>query len=204
MATRDVHSLEIVGNLCNQPVENVLHFHADVTNEPNPLPTSHHLVDAWIAANQASFLDCLPNNYILIGYRSRRVNHTGGPHYIEITGAGTGGTQANAASNSAIAPVIISSYFDDDATPKFPLGRWNSGRLFMPGIDDNNIDDNQMSVGLQANYTTFIGLLTTPLAGGGNTFDFGVWSPGGSEFFTPVAFTVSLKMGIQGRRLKPV
>lgn len=204
MATRDVHSLQIVGKLCNQAVENVLHFNADVNNEVNPLPTSHHLILAWIAANQAAFLNCLPLNYTLVGYRSRRVNHTGGPHFVSIAGAGTVGTQAVAASNSAVAPVIIAAYFDNDATPHHPLGRWNSGRIFMPGIDDSNLDDNQMSAGLAAIYTTFIGLLSTPLANGGNTFDFGVWSPSDDEFYDPVSFTTSLKMGIQGRRLKPV
>jgi hypothetical protein len=205
MATRDVHALIIVGNLCGQPCENVLHFNADVNNEVNPLPTSHHLISAWQATGESAFLDPLPQNYRLIGYRAKRVNHSGGPSFTVLAAGGTIGGQPVDATDSAIGPVIISSYFDPTATPHHPAGAWRSGRLFMPGIDSSNITNNAISVGVSGLLTTFIStVLDTPLTSGGNTFDFGVWSPGDNVIYDPVSFSISLKPGVQGRRLKPV
>lgn len=190
----DVHTLEIYGSLCGQPTLGILHYESSVANSVNPLQQGQNLVTAWIASMQPSYLGCLPQNYTLVGYKSRRVNNTGGPHYIAAS-AGTVGLVAVDASNSALAPCVIFSYTDGT--------HWHSGRHFMPGIADTQIDNNALTAPAIALYATLNGLWTTPLANGGDTFDFRIWSPKNNVVYPVVGEVVSGKPGIQNRRLRP-
>lgn len=190
----DVHTLEIYGSLCGQPTLGILHYEAGVASSPSPVVESGHLIAGWQAAMEATYLACLPQNYTLIGYKSRRVNNTGGPHYI-ATAVAAVGTVAVDASNSALAPCVIFSYTDGV--------HWHSGRHFMPGIADTWIDNNALTAPAIAAYNTLNGLWGTPIANSGDTFQFGIWSVKNSAFYQVLAEVVSGKPGIQNRRLRP-
>lgn len=203
MATgEDVYSLVIFANCCNQPVENVLHFRDDNSNGTTPQIQAEDLVTIWEADFESEWLDCLPDNYELIGYKARRVNNTGGPTFQKPkTGNGTRGD----AGSSALGPCVISSYYDGT--------NWRSGRIFLPGIAEADITNNQPAAGLVAAVAALEVPLLAPQTGGGapSTMQYCIFKPsappnqtnGAGFYFFPVQATFSGKMGVQNRRLRP-
>lgn len=191
----DVYQLIIGGTLCGQPVENVLHYQDTATADPNPQTKAAHLEAGWSAAMLAAWLNVCPSNYDLIGYKCKRVNNGGGPNVTLIEAPGSVGSEPSAANDSCVGPVIIASYTD--------TVRWFAGRIFLPGIGDGEIDNNVFGPAVLANLAVINGLWSTPIANGGDTFNFVIWSPTKNDAFVPVAFTVSNRVGTQRRRLVP-
>ena len=196
----DVYGLQIFGTLAGEPVENFLHYTCDAVTSGDPVVDGGKCIDAWKAGVRTDWLGVLPQNYFLKGYKARRLNNTLGPTVAEFEAAGTIGTQAVNCDNSSISPVILMPYHG--------AGRWGNGKIFMPGVDASNMTENALSPGIIALYAALMATLSVGMSAGGNTYHQIVWTPDRpgvpGAAHTILGWSLSLKIGIQNGRLKPV
>lgn len=193
----DVMQLVLVGVIGNEFAENVLYFQSDVANAANPVLEAKNCVDAFIANVQNDWMDSLPNDYELHGYKCKRVNNTGGPTYMAPIAAVAGGRPA-ASLVSSLAPLLVSSYVET-ATMKH-----RTGRIFMPGIADGDVIENELGGPILGQLNAVGADLLATSSSGGQTFTYGIWSRKYLRFYIPPAINISLLVGTQRRRLHPV
>lgn len=191
----DVYMIVVAGNLCGQPVENVLHYRSTGTAVPNPQVIAADVASAWDATVQPNFVACLPDNYTLVGWKCKRINNGGGPTVVRFPAGPVVGTRPSSANDSAVGPLIVISYSNGV--------RFFAGRIFLPGIGDADIDNNQMVAALLTALDTLNATLTANLVGASDNYDFVVWSPTHANSFDILALTPSTKIGVQRRRLVP-
>lgn len=196
----DAYQLIIGANLAGQPVENVLHFDSGVEASPNPEDVNQLLQDAWDADFETPFLACLPDNYTVIGYKIRRVNNGGGPALVTIAAAATTGARGADAEDSAIGPCLISSFNNGV--------NWRTGKIFLPGVAAGDVVNNVIQAALIAAINTLIVEIEGPHVQGGSTFQYAVFAKQGGFAtkapFIPANTSLSVKLGVQGGRLKPI
>jgi hypothetical protein len=197
----DCYQMLIGANLAGQPCENVIHFVTDDSDNPNPQIVNNNVYDMWVADFETPWLDCLPDNYSLIGYKIKRVNNGGGPALVKVSNPPGAGTRGANADESAVGPVIISSFNNGE--------HWRTGKIFLPGVATGDIVLNVF----QAALVTAIDALITELEGthvqGGITFSFAIYAQHTvgvveKRGHVPAVVSLSAKPGVQGGRLKPV
>jgi hypothetical protein len=110
------------------------------------------------------------------------------------------GSQTPDATDSALGPVIILPFADG---PRFSVGK-----IFLPGIDASNVANNQISAGVAALILILIGSIGL-FTSGGRTYTLKVVKrvsgpPTTYTAFIPQDILLSLKLGVQRRRLLPV
>lgn len=196
---RDIYALQLHYEIGPQPGMNVLHFAEDTEASANPDVGAQGCMAAFDTQIKTLWLDCLPEDVLLIGYKARRVNNGGGPGIVQPI-AGEAGTRTGNFSAGAIGPCMIWSY------QKFG-GGWAAGRTFLPGVSEDDIEENSFVAGLIANIQALQAQLLTvpamttmmpPL-----NFEFGIYSPTHDAFSGAEAGHTSGKPGVQNRRMKP-
>jgi len=192
----DVALLEILGSVAGQPVANVIALQSDEADNANPGQQAKALIDIWLATANVAYLACLPDDYSQHGFRARRVNNTGGPS-AALPNADNG-TRGDNAIASGTGPCIIGSYFD--------TLDWKSSRLFIPGVAVGDLVGNVFDAALIAAVNTFKAFLIDPLPADadGHVWTPGVWRRTAGEFSLLVSNSVSLVVGTQRRRYRPV
>lgn len=191
----DVYQLIVGGNVARQQVENVLHFEQAVVADPDPQIRAQNCVEAFVANWQAAWVACLPLNYLLQGFKCKRINNGGGPTYVAIAVGGTAGTWASNANESVVSPVIVVPYSDGV--------RWHAGRVFLPGVGDSAIDDGVYDPVFITTVIALQTLMLAPSTSGGDSFEYAIWSPKNHVSYIPHTMHLSLKPGVQRRRLVP-
>lgn len=196
---RDIYSLQLHYKIGPQPGMNVLHFAEDTESSANPDVGAQGCMAAFDTQIKTIWLACLPDDVELIGYKARRVNNGGGPGVVQPITA-EAGTRTGGFSAGAIGPCMIWSY-------QKLAGGWAAGRTFLPGVSEDDIQENSFDAALitacQAVIAQFLTIpaMTTmmpPL-----NFEFGIYSPTADSFSGAESGYVSGKPGVQNRRMKP-
>lgn len=193
----DIYTLIVGGNLCNQPVENVLHFHCTTPTPSDPIVQADDLNTLWDSVVSAAWINVHPDNYFYIGTKTRRCSSLGGPTLGKLQPAGTSGARGSDASDSAIGPVVIAPYNLG--------GRWATAKLFINGAGDDDLDNNVFSNGLLTALDALITILEAGLTGMTSSFEYCAFRTAPTDTYAPLAnLGVSVKPGVQNRRLRPV
>lgn len=195
------------GNLHGQFVQTVLCFHGDITPGYNIFQESINLAHSLSDTCMQTFLDSLPSDYTSTSIRVKGVMGLLGPTAILLPGAYTcgndTGARAGLISSAQVNPLIT---WIGTTTPS------NTGRTFMPGVSEDDIDGMVLTNAIITQYGLFAADIVNDVATG-----FG-WDRHGVIFtrprLTPVvipaaydlmqAFQVSPLIGTQRRRLHPV
>jgi len=193
MAT-DVYQLTVLGQSAGQFFENVLHFTDGVTSDPDPSTAATDLIVSYKSEVEPQMVDAMAADSSILGYKAKRVNNGGSPT-IAVPQTAVPGTIASTSVTSGLASLIL--------VPFIRTGKFYTGKIFLPGLSEADLTGNAIGATQRARLATFTGSLET-FTTGSFTWDYIIWSRTVSLPFVPYDFTVSAKVGIQGRRLKPV
>lgn len=140
----------VSGTLAGQFVQTVMNMQVDVTSAQNPYLTAE---DVGLTLNAAGgFIDLFtamcPSDYAPTSLRVKRIYPTGGPTYIILQAelSSSAGGRAGQISASQVNPVII--WIPND----FPA---KTGRTFIPGVSEDDIDQMIYAAGLITDITAF-------------------------------------------------
>jgi hypothetical protein len=138
------------GTLAGQFVQTVLNVKATIAVPVNAFATAL-LIAQDIAANgiQSSFAACLPVDYLFTSLRVKKIDGSGGPTAIVLVSDFTdpAGVRAGSISSAQVNPLII---WIGTTTPD------KTGRTFIPGVSETDIDDMILVAGLITAYQAFI------------------------------------------------
>jgi hypothetical protein len=191
----DVYQLTILGTSGGEFYETVQNFQSQVASSTTPMTSAENMIAGWQAHLESDYLDCLPDSVFISGYKCKRINNGGGPTVMTpITPVP--GTRPNPTTVACIGPCIVSLY------PH--AGKWSAGKWFLPGVSTDDVMNNALDPALVGVVNNFISSLSGAIAGGTDTFNFVVWSRKFTLPFVPSEVEVSLKIGVQRRRLRPV
>lgn len=189
----------ITGHLSGQFVQTVLHSVIENTSSTNPYAVAEMLNDLFIGENEllSVFLDALPANYVGSSIRTRRVGPTGGPTAIALASLWdvSVGQRVGDIQSQQVNPLLILIPVDEPA---------KTGRIFMPGASEADIDEGQIQSGLVAKMNdlgTYLDAGWTVAAGTGKG---GVYRRATKTVDPLGYFRVSPLIGTQRRRLKPI
>lgn len=191
----DVYQLIIAGNAEQQFWESVLHFQSGTANSSTPLTVANKLILAFEGAVQDTLLDCMGTDANITGYKSKRVNNTGGPQFLNPTTPAPG-TFGSTCSIASVSGVVLSYYTQGTKT--------RSGRWFLPGMPTAAYDNGVFTNAFHSAVAALISNLTGTITNGGETFNFGVWADKTKTFFAPTLVRQSGHLGTQRRRLLPL
>lgn len=189
------------GTLSGQFVQNVLHLTVDNTAATPPFVVATAILTKFNGASQfiSKWCDMLPDSYSMSSLRCRRILPDGGPTDILLQGAmGTStGARSGAESTSSACPLLI---WLSTLRPS------KTGRTFLPGASEDDLDQNVIQSGLLAAMVAFGaywhngGTLTSP-----------AYTWGGSIYRRAIAAAdditsvrVSPIIGVQRRRQRPI
>jgi len=151
-----VYELDLSGRSGGEYVQNVLHYDvAESGSSFGPYDYAQDLFAAWNSTMRAKWLDINTGDYELTSERSRKVQSPGGPMAVNVESPGTRIGSRGALGASGIGPVIL-----------FPVnlaGRNATGKIFVPGVANDDILDNVFVNGLPAKLLTFSSNLVIPL-----------------------------------------
>ena len=180
----------ISGTLAGQFVQTVLHVNCDNTLPEPPFDVAQALVDLFIGNGELVELYCgaLPADYACTSFRARRILTAGGPSAIGLSSAMAvnSGARTGNISSAQVNPVIIWIPTTNPA---------KTGRTFMPGVSEADIDEMVYSSGL-----------ITALDAFGTYFEDGGTLPLGSIAWTGAIYrrALSASHGITNHRVSPV
>jgi len=118
-----------------QPGMNVLHFLADVGVGVTDVDSiTLDCITAFEGSIKTAWMNCLPEDVFLLGYKARRVSPSGGPTVTKVLTSTPGGRSGNFSAGS-IGPCLIVGYMQTD-------GDWKTGRVFLPGVSEDDIEEN--------------------------------------------------------------
>jgi hypothetical protein len=193
------YSLIITGLSGPQFVQNVLHYRFDDSGFLTTKSAAAALQAAWDVANRLTWRQILPTDYTIKSYKGSRVDGGGGfEAFSPITAGGTAGTRAGTQSATGLNPVIVVAPFLETAP-----GR---GKIFLPGISETDIEDGKYT---EAYKTAVAGALVNLLddltltGGGGPTASYG-WIKKNGTFVAGGKVWLSMNLGTQRRRMRPV
>ena len=195
------------GTLAGQFVQTVQHVQAEIATPVNPF-ASALLIAQDINNNgiQAAFIACLPVDYLCTSLRVRKVSGTGGPTAILVQSdlAAFTGLRSGSISSAQVNPLMI---WIATTTPE------KTGRLFFPGISEDDIDDMVIVAPLIAIFQLFsVAWIAGGTLGGPDTYKGAIFCRARPLEVPPVAASTDLifagqispLIGTQRRRLHPV
>lgn len=198
MAT-EVYEIVISGILGGQFVQNVLHVKATIATPVNPFGTALLIAQDIVGGDIIeNYTDALPSDYVGTSIRVRKVDGAGGATAIVLGSAWSQnvGTRVGEISSSQVAPLVV---WVGTTSPD------KTGRTFLPGVSEADIDQMVLSstllTAIQAFITAFIAGGTI---GGADSYVGAIWRrlvPVSDVIF---AGQVSPLIGTQRRRLRPV
>lgn len=197
MPGEDVLQLQVLGATAGQPVANFFHYKSSVEEaETNPLKESQAFIEAWDTKLRVLYLAMLPDDYVLHGYKCRRVNNTGGPTAAKpVADNGTRGENAIA---SGTGPLIVGSFYTGT--------KWKTSRCFVPGVAVGDLVGNAFDAALITAVEAFITEFNESIdvADPATAWNVGVFHADPEAFHLITEHTVSLLVATQRRRYRPV
>lgn len=201
----DVHQIIIVGSVAGEFVENILHFQGSVDGSATPAADSLSLITQFRAMVEPSWLPVVPDDYVVAGYKAKRVNNTGGPTVVAPV-AGVNGEVGAIAIASGVGPCLIGNYYASGAIKP----RWKVSRIFIPGVAVGLMSENVFTAPYPVNLAALAAALGAAI-GGAQNWRYGVFhkatvapAPVTAEnFYIPVNIQLSGKPGTQRRRYSP-
>lgn len=190
----DVMQLIIGGTCAGEFWETVQHYECSAASGADPVGEADALITGFRGAVEGTMLDAMAADVTFFGYKSKRVNNGGGP-VVSLAITGAVGQIAGTSATSATAMCIVS---------RFPhLGKWKTGRWFIPGLPESGLTGNSLTAPQIALLADIIAA-NVNFSNGGFGFTYGTWSAKFSLFFPPTYIAPSQKIGIQRRRLLPI
>lgn len=199
-----VETYEVVasGNLAGQFVANVFHFSGPTTDDELYFSRATNLLaklneeDKWVS----KWIQCLPEDYKLTSLRARRCLPGGGPTAILLGDqlVAQVGTRSGEIQAAQVNPLII--WIPRDNSNK-------TGRCFLPGVSEDDLDQMTYVAGLVANMNTFIFEHTDTISPVGFTSDVqgSILRRGAVPVYDFIDNgRVSPIIGTQRRRLRPM
>jgi len=146
------------GTLAGQFVQNVFHFKGEEVSATEPYNNARAILeelntpDMWVA----KWVGCLPEDYKMSSLKCRRSFPTGGPTAILLAGAlfATTGARTGQIQAAQVNPLVI--WIPETSPAK-------TGRTFLPGISEDDLDAMVYDVGLITAVDDFIGQHLAPL-----------------------------------------
>lgn len=204
MPTTRAYEVVWSGHLAGQFVQTVQHVQASEAADSGAYITALNIISPTnFDAINSEFMNCLPEDYILSSVRCRRVFPSGGPTAI-VLGSNYGdsqGTTSPGISAAQVNPVILWI----GATSESHLGK-----LFMPGISEDAINNMVIDGPQLTLYYTFIGVWIAGMLISADQYVGSIATRATSSPFNvisvrPIAYgQVSPLIGTQRRRLRPV
>lgn len=196
----DILQLQLHYEVGPQPGMNVLHFQM-VTSAPDPDPDSiaFSCIGGFVTTLESLWMACLPEDVLLLGYRCRRVAPGGGPS-VTVLANGIAGTRTGKFSAGSVGPCAVTAY-------QKLAGGWAAGRIFLPGVSEDDIEENKFSDPLLAALDDlYEQMLDSPTFTGnpnGASYEYGIYSRTHNSFSGAETMTTSGRPGTQRGRLKP-
>jgi hypothetical protein len=195
----EAYECTLSGILTGQFVQTVFAVDYNNTATQPPFFAAKDIGDQLSAAGEfiELFVNCLPSSYRVTSLRVRRVGPTGGPTAIALAGgmAETTGQRGPNISAAQVNPLII-------LIPTVASNK--TGRIFMPGVDEDDIDDMVLVAGLVTAYQALITYMVAGTTIAGGAIAFGVLRRATKVVDPLDAGYISPLIGTQRRRLKPV
>jgi hypothetical protein len=197
----EVYEVIPSGILGGQFAQCVLHVEVDETTVQNAYIVAKSLADEFNGLPKFVGLWCnmLPADYLMTSLRVRKLASTGGATAVIAGGAlaSNTGQRAGSISSAQVSPLIIWVPITDPQ---------DTGRTFLPGISEDDIDDMQIVTGLLDEINDFVdywkggGTLVTPAF----TWSGCIYRRASQIGDAIQAGYVSPLIGTQRRRLRPV
>jgi hypothetical protein len=192
----ETYALSIQGGHNAEYVENVLHFTGSGLTADATLTNGTSLIAGFKANAEALWLLCIPPTYNLQRYAARRVitkpSATATAYYEYAVQSGTRGSQS--ISNNVCPSIFL--------VP--PTGVKSGGRIFMPCVDQLDVVQNLFVAGYLTAISNFMNNVTTGWASSGITWQLAIYSRKLNVAHPVSSWTVSDRLGFQGRRRSPV
>lgn len=191
------YQLSITGTHYNQFVENVLCFQGDLAVGTQTLTEGKDLIDSFVNDAEADWLACLPPTYTLDRYSARCLLPAGPSNvaHLQRINAAKIGTSGTGAQSENLCPVM-------NLIP--PMGVKSQGRVYMPCIAKEDIDNNALQAGYIAAMNILFDQLITGIAVSATTWKLAVYSKKLATSSLVQAHSLSAAIGFQGRRRKPL
>jgi len=197
----EMYELTLTGTLAGQFVQTILNVTCNNSGSTNPFAFADSLLEQW---NQTDDLvqrwcECLPADYALTSARCRRLLPTGGPtqiylraNLIEYIGQRTG-----TVATSGVSPLFIW------LTTTRPT---KTGRTFLPGVAEPDIDQMVLASGLLTAMETFGDLFRDggTIGGGSDTWGGAIYRRALDAADAVTNYRVSPVIGNLRRRLRPI
>ncbi len=157
---QQTYRITISYNSAGQFAQNVLHYAFDDSLFANTTLSAKALIDAFNLHCTGPLKAALSTHTLILSYKARKIHSTGGFEAVRLGVAGDVGLRAGDLSASGLAPLI--RFVTNDVPPA-------SGRMFLPGLSDNDCIDGFLDTGF---FTILTGLANAlddqlTLVGGG-------------------------------------
>ena len=191
------YALSIQGTHYHEYVENVIHFIGDGAAGIETLAEGADLADSWVDNVLDAYLDLLPPTYLFDRVEARVVKPAGNSnvYHRQFINAGHVGTLGTAAAADNLCPSI---------TLIPPMGFKSPGRIYMPCIPKESIDNNTYVALYQTLMGTFMTAMFGPFANSTINWAVAIYSRKNDTSVLAQAYTLSASIGFQSRRRKPV
>jgi len=191
------YALSITGTHFQQFVENVYHFQGDLATGAQPWTEGNDLIDAFRAGGETNMLACLPPTFRLDRYTARCVipNGPGNNAHQQVVNDAAVGTSGTGAASENLCPVM-------NLIP--PMGVKSQGRIYMPCIAKEDVNNNALQAGYIAAMTTYFDALIAGINNSATVWKLAVYSKKLTTSSLVLQHSLSAAIGYQGRRRRPL
>ncbi len=198
MPTGKLYQMTFTGALNGQFVQNIMHFQFEETTTTTPFIAAVAIANGWVASNLSYWLAILPSSYEMSSVRCQQISDGGGATYTQTTGvAGQVGLRADEISVTTVGPLLCFPATVGDAVV---------GKIFLPGVAEDDIAYNIIDPSLQTEITSFLGnfIPATVISGtvAGNLY-YCVANAAKDNWARPDGGYLSATIGTQRRRARP-
>lgn len=193
--------LTISGFLRGQFVQNVTAWKWTPISTQTDFESALKAGQAFIDMIAGNYLDCLPVDYIGSSVRAKvfptTLYNSIGPTLTLQNGFNTiAGTRTGTLSVTSIGPIIV--------TPFEVASKPRTGKLFLPGVTESDVDNNRLSSALMTALEAFYPFLNADqVDGDGNIMRYQVYSPTNNEIYGPDGVYTSTQVGSIRARQRP-
>lgn len=193
-----LYEVTLTGGLNGSFVQNILHAQLTTSSDADPFIFAVAMALAVIGDWVPTYLDCLPEGYTFSTCRVRGLGaDASATANGYISGGGSIGTRAGTCSTYVEGPLLT-----------FPVTftRPVLGKIFLPGITEDDVDYGVIESGLRTALGTFMTNIIADNSVTGTvtgTYNYCVTNAAKDDWKIPVAGTISPTIGTQRRRAKP-
>ncbi len=193
--------LTISGFLKGQFVQNVMAINWVPISAQTDFASAFFAATSFVTDLSDYYLACLPVDYIGSSVRAQVFSTTLYPNSGNVCTVQAGyntlpGQRTGTLAVTSIGPILV---FPFEVASK-PY----SGKMFLPGVTEADVDNNRLSSGLLSALQSLGDALVNPITDGdGNVWQYNIYSPKNSEIYPPVGQYVSTEVGSLRQRQRP-